>query len=230
QAAAAKSMADLTPREHAVMELVLAGRPSKNIAFDLGISQRTVENHRAAIMKKTGSKSIPALIRLALAAVCTYSTRTNAPEANEASGALSKPASDSRQLPDNRPGVVGLLAGNARGRLRTSLDEDLLAVIGATESVGIVVVADDAEIAVVAVPRIAPFIGGVGTARIEAVVVRLVGVALIFAIEISGHRRAKRAADDHAGNGRAAAIAVLTDGVPNQATDQCARDDAGGIG
>jgi two-component system CheB/CheR fusion protein len=51
------------------MDMVLAGHPSKNIAFDLGISQRTVENHRASIMKKTGSKSIPALIRLALAAV-----------------------------------------------------------------------------------------------------------------------------------------------------------------
>ncbi|MGC1860296.1 MAG: LuxR C-terminal-related transcriptional regulator, partial [Methylocystis sp.] len=46
----------------------LAGHPSKNIAADLGISQRTVENHRAAIMQKTGSRSIPALIRLAVAA------------------------------------------------------------------------------------------------------------------------------------------------------------------
>ena len=67
-AAAMKCFADLTPREHSVMDLVLAGRPSKNIAYDLGISQRTVENHRASIMKKTGSKSIPALIRLALTA------------------------------------------------------------------------------------------------------------------------------------------------------------------
>jgi two-component system CheB/CheR fusion protein len=68
QATATKCIADLTPREHQIMELVLAGHPSKNIAADLGVSQRTVENHRASIMKKTGSKSIPALIRLALAA------------------------------------------------------------------------------------------------------------------------------------------------------------------
>jgi two-component system, chemotaxis family, CheB/CheR fusion protein len=68
RAAAAKCIADLTPREHQVMDRVLAGHPSKNIAADLGISQRTVENHRASIMKKTGSKSIPALIRTVLAA------------------------------------------------------------------------------------------------------------------------------------------------------------------
>jgi two-component system CheB/CheR fusion protein len=65
---AANRVARLTPRERQIMELVLAGGPSKNIAADLGISQRTVENHRAAIMEKTGSKSLPALARLALAA------------------------------------------------------------------------------------------------------------------------------------------------------------------
>ena len=61
-------LASLTPRQRAVMERVLAGQPSKNIAADLNISQRTVENHRAAIMKRTGSKSLPALARLALLA------------------------------------------------------------------------------------------------------------------------------------------------------------------
>ncbi len=66
--AASDQLADLTPRQKQIMELVLEGRPSKNIAADLGISQRTVENHRAEIMKRTGSKSIPALARLALAA------------------------------------------------------------------------------------------------------------------------------------------------------------------
>jgi two-component system CheB/CheR fusion protein len=65
---ATHSIAGLTARQRQVMDLVLAGHPSKNIAADLGVSQRTVENHRAAVMKKTGSRSIPALIRMALAA------------------------------------------------------------------------------------------------------------------------------------------------------------------
>ena len=65
---AAHQVAKLTPRQHQIMDLILAGHPSKNIAADLDISQRTVENHRASIMKRTGSKSMPALARLALAA------------------------------------------------------------------------------------------------------------------------------------------------------------------
>lgn len=58
----------LTLRQRQIMDMVLAGHPSKNIAVELGISQRTVENHRASIMKRTHSKSIPALARIALAA------------------------------------------------------------------------------------------------------------------------------------------------------------------
>ena len=65
--AAAGSIAALTRRQRDVMAMVLAGHPSKNIAADLGISQRTVENHRAAIMHKTGTRSLPELARLALA-------------------------------------------------------------------------------------------------------------------------------------------------------------------
>ena len=67
--AAIEQMAGLTFRQRQIMDRVLAGEVSKNIAADLGISQRTVENHRNAIMKKTGSRSLPALARLALAAV-----------------------------------------------------------------------------------------------------------------------------------------------------------------
>jgi two-component system CheB/CheR fusion protein len=66
---AASHVARLTPRQRQIMDMVLAGHPSKNIAADLGISQRTVENHRASIMAKTDTKSLPALARMALAAV-----------------------------------------------------------------------------------------------------------------------------------------------------------------
>ncbi len=69
--AAAEQVAGLTPRQREIMTLVLAGHPSKNIARDLGISQRTVENHRASIMHRTGTKSLPALARLAVAAEST---------------------------------------------------------------------------------------------------------------------------------------------------------------
>lgn len=68
QAEAAKRLAALTVRERQVMELILTGQLNKNIAADLGISLRTVENHRAAILRKAGSRSLPALARLALAA------------------------------------------------------------------------------------------------------------------------------------------------------------------
>ena len=72
---AAGVIGDLTPRQHQIMDLVLSGHPSKNIAADLGISQRTVENHRASIMKTTGTKSLPALARLALAANISLESR-----------------------------------------------------------------------------------------------------------------------------------------------------------
>lgn len=68
QAEAAARLAQLTGRQRQIMDMVLAGHPSKNIAADLRISQRTVENHRAAIMRRTGAQSLPALARLALAA------------------------------------------------------------------------------------------------------------------------------------------------------------------
>ncbi len=65
---AANHVADLTGRQRQIMDMILSGQPNKNIAADLGISQRTVENHRASIMKRTGVKSLPALARLAVAA------------------------------------------------------------------------------------------------------------------------------------------------------------------
>ena len=66
--AAAAQVAALTPRQREIMALVLVGKPNKNIASDLHLSQRTVENHRASIMRRTGAKSLPELARLAVAA------------------------------------------------------------------------------------------------------------------------------------------------------------------
>jgi two-component system CheB/CheR fusion protein len=65
---AADRVAGLTGRQRQIMDLILAGHPSKNIAADLGISRRTVENHRASIMKRTNSRSLPELARTALTA------------------------------------------------------------------------------------------------------------------------------------------------------------------
>ena len=58
----------LTNREREILRLVLAGHSSKKIAGDLGLHQRTVETHRASILRKTESNSLPALARLAMAA------------------------------------------------------------------------------------------------------------------------------------------------------------------
>ena len=73
--AANRRLACLTARQREILDLVLAGRPSKIIAWELGISQRTVENHRAAIMKRTASKSIPALAQFAIAAAIPFDAR-----------------------------------------------------------------------------------------------------------------------------------------------------------
>jgi len=68
RAAAAAKLALLSPREREVLEGLLAGLPNKSIAYDLAISPRTVEIHRARVMDKMGARSLSELIRLTLAA------------------------------------------------------------------------------------------------------------------------------------------------------------------
>jgi two-component system, chemotaxis family, CheB/CheR fusion protein len=66
--AAARRIAGLTSRERQVVELVVEGNLNKQIAYVLGISQRTVETHRATAMKKIGARSLSELIHLTIAA------------------------------------------------------------------------------------------------------------------------------------------------------------------
>ena len=57
---------ELTPREHEVMELVIAGRHNREIAAALDISPRTVEVHKARMMAKLGADNVPQLVRICL--------------------------------------------------------------------------------------------------------------------------------------------------------------------
>ena len=57
----------LTPREREVLTHVIAGKLNKQIAFDLGTTERTIKAHRANIMEKLGIASLAELVRLAQA-------------------------------------------------------------------------------------------------------------------------------------------------------------------
>jgi len=65
---AAALIAMLSPRERQVLEGILAGRSSKMIAHDFGISTRTVEVHRARMLERLGTRGIAEAIRLAVMA------------------------------------------------------------------------------------------------------------------------------------------------------------------
>jgi diguanylate cyclase (GGDEF)-like protein len=62
----AKRMATLTEREHEVMDVLVEGNSNKAIAYLLGASPRTIENHRAKVMEKMQADSLPDLVRMAL--------------------------------------------------------------------------------------------------------------------------------------------------------------------
>ena len=65
---ATERLGRLTPMQRRVLEGMIAGHPNKVIAYHLGISQRTAENHRAQIMERVGTKNILALARLVVVA------------------------------------------------------------------------------------------------------------------------------------------------------------------
>jgi two-component system response regulator FixJ len=61
-------IAELSRREREVLDALVAGRPNKVIAFDLGISVRTVEVHRARMMERLGVRQLAEAVRLAVMA------------------------------------------------------------------------------------------------------------------------------------------------------------------
>ena len=63
-----KRIDSLTPREHEVMEMVVEGKANKVIAIDLGLSQRTVEIHRARVMSKMEADSVSQLVQMVMRA------------------------------------------------------------------------------------------------------------------------------------------------------------------
>jgi len=73
--AAKTRIATLSVRERQVLELLVAGQPNKIIAFELDISPRTVEIHRAHVMEKMEAKSLSDLVRAAIAAGISGTTR-----------------------------------------------------------------------------------------------------------------------------------------------------------
>jgi two-component system response regulator FixJ len=61
--------ATLSKREKEVLAALLNGRPNKTIAYELGISARTVEVHRANMMKRMQATSLADVVRMALIAL-----------------------------------------------------------------------------------------------------------------------------------------------------------------
>ena len=66
--AARDQIALLTPRERDVLEQLLAGRANKMAAYELGISPRTIEIHRAHIMSKLSARNLSSVVRIAISA------------------------------------------------------------------------------------------------------------------------------------------------------------------
>ncbi len=77
---AIRRIATLSARERQVLDRLLAGRPNKLIAYDLGISVRTVEVHRARMMERLGVRHFAEVIRLGVMATLSAPPRSSRPK------------------------------------------------------------------------------------------------------------------------------------------------------
>ena len=71
----AERFKSLTPRENEIMHRLLKGGTNKALAWDLNLSQRTIELHRSRIMEKMGTRSLAQLARMAMDAGCAPVSR-----------------------------------------------------------------------------------------------------------------------------------------------------------
>lgn len=72
EANAKAAVSSLTPREYEVLKGMVDGLRNKQIAFDMGISIRTVELHRVHVMEKLNAKSLSDVLKIAIAAGFDY--------------------------------------------------------------------------------------------------------------------------------------------------------------
>ncbi len=95
----------LTRRERQVFDLLVQGHTNKSIAAELGLSPKTVEDHRAAVMSKTHSGSVASLVKLA------RGLQAKGPDANGAA----QPAAEAKPSGSSRPPVPAAMSGLASG-------------------------------------------------------------------------------------------------------------------
>jgi diguanylate cyclase (GGDEF)-like protein len=74
-----QKLASLTPREREVLGILVEGKANKLIAYLLGASTRTIENHRAKIMAKMHAASLPDLVRMVLGADGSAAVKSGKP-------------------------------------------------------------------------------------------------------------------------------------------------------
>src|SRR5258706_4583445 len=117
------------------------------------------------------------------------------------------------------PGAVGLLTSTSASRFRAPIDENLLRIVRAPKSVRVLVVISNLEFAIMAVLRIPPLISGVRPSGVESIGIRLLCVASILAIEMTGQRRTDRTPDNDACNCRTGALASPTKSTAQQAAN-----------
>ncbi|MGD2109448.1 MAG: response regulator [Phycisphaerae bacterium] len=81
-AEAAARAEKLTPREREIMAMLVDGKPAKRIAFELGLSRKTVDVHRGHVMSKMQVESVLELARLAAALIATDRARVGSSQPN----------------------------------------------------------------------------------------------------------------------------------------------------